>query len=145
MSPMLQHRSDLELRPPRRNCGHSERRKPPWVRRVRDVIIIRALNKSETTGSTQFPPNVAARSCSSTPDRPGDTVYLAALPTSAPGDFSFGLIAQRQCAAADVPRVRERTRRDREHWLANLVAPFDDDDVVLLQQTGDRHSAMSCS
>ena len=65
-----------------------------------------------------------------------------------PSEFSFGRSLNRGCAEATgdvLVFVSAHVYPVDEHWLANLLEPFDDDDVALVygRQTGDHRSKFS--
>lgn len=121
------------------------------------TIVIRALNEAEHLPAlfsgllrqTLAPDQVVLVDSGSTDDsvaiaeaHGADIVHIA------PNDFSFGRSLNYGCTAATgnvLVFVSAHVYPVDEHWLANLVAPFVDDDLVLSygHQTGDHRTKFS--
>ncbi|MEM1334349.1 MAG: glycosyltransferase family A protein [Actinomycetota bacterium] len=120
-------------------------------------IVIRALNEAEHLPAlysgllrqTRRPDQVILVDSGSTDDTVAiSEAHGADIVHIAPADFSFGLSLNVGCRAATgdvLVFVSAHVYPIDEHWLANLVAPFDDSGIVLSygRQTGDHRSKFS--
>lgn len=127
-------------------------RRPPTV-----SIVIRALNEAEHLPAlfsgilrqTVQPHQVVLVDSGSSDDTvPIAEAHGADIVHIAPSDFSFGRSLNVGCAAATgdvLVFVSAHVYPTDEHWLANLVAPFERDEIVLTygRQTGDHRTKFS--
>ncbi|MFN3255115.1 MAG: glycosyltransferase family 2 protein [Ilumatobacter sp.] len=120
-------------------------------------IVIRALNEAEHLPAlysgllrqTQQPDQIVLVDSGSTDDTVAiSEAHGADIVRIAPEDFSFGRSLNIGCAAATgdiLIFVSAHVYPIDEHWLANLVEPFERDEVVLSygRQTGDHRTKFS--
>ncbi|MEM9035823.1 MAG: glycosyltransferase family A protein [Actinomycetota bacterium] len=120
-------------------------------------IVVRALNEAEhlpalyegLAAQTRLPDEVILVDSGSTDDSVAISEAAGArIVHIRPGDFSFGRALNIGCDAAMgevLVFVSAHVYPVDEQWLANLVAPFDDPDVVLSYggQTGDHRTKFS--
>ena len=121
------------------------------------TIVIRALNEAEHLPAlfsgilrqTRQPDQVILVDSGSTDDSVAIAeAHGADIVRIAPADFSFGRALNVGCAAATgdiLVFVSAHVYPTDEHWLANLVEPFERDEVVLTygRQTGDHRTKFS--
>ena len=125
--------------------------------RLSTSIIIRALNEAEHLPAlysgllrqTIQPDQIVLVDSGSTDDTvPISEAHGADIVHIAPEDFSFGRSLNVGCAAATgdiLVFVSAHVYPIDEHWLANLVEPFERDEIVLSygRQTGDHRTKFS--